>query len=299
MDTTSMVAGQIRVKLTRIYYTQIKQNLENLNQFQIGVLSTLFTMISIQIFYSIFVTSPNLLQFLFHFFQMLVIVFCIFSLYTWLTIVYGKDWSDTSIYFFFLSCFVCEFTIQLVSSSNILIQKTNHTEWEYSNFINLANEIAQYVFILVMGTITNYFFNSKQIENFVFVLSICGVRLLGSIYLFEIIPWSFNAYFVYFCSLSGVLFSHYIRRILDEINPYLKSSNQNQFINKKINVMTGNNYLKCASNVSNALSNGQANKTNKIKRKLNINSIDSFKRRTSLPTIPLRNDKVSLIFLIV
>jgi hypothetical protein len=290
MDTTSLLAGQIRFKLTRIYYTQIKQKLDDLNQFQIGVLFALLTMISIQIFYSIFVMNSNLLQLLVQSLQMLVVIFCIFSFYTWLTIVYGKDWSDSSIYFFFLTCFLSELIIQLVTSRNTHVQKPNHLA--YSNVINLANEIAQFVFILVVGTITNFFFTSKLTESFFFVMSICGARLLGSIYLFEMIPWSFNAYFIYFCSLSGVLFSHYVRRILNEINPNFKLFSQNQS-NGKIDMTNDDSFIKCASNISNALFNGQANKTIKLKRKFNMNSIDSFKRRTSLPTIPLKSDKVS------
>jgi hypothetical protein len=286
MNTTT-TTNEIKLALLnkiKLNYKHIKTNLNNLNQFQKGVLSALVSLLSIQIVYSLFLTQTSLIHVGFSLIQLFMTMFSVFSFYTWLTLIYGRYWSDTGVYILFVTFSLSELIIQLIiNNNNFMISN----ELRFTNIIHLTAQKAQYIFIFVFCTIFTYLFNlvMTKLQIILFVFAICVTRLYVSVYLFNIIPLSVNAYLTYVCALSGFLFSHFITKLVNELN-------SNKMIRIEINPdMNSNN------NNNNKFKSNNFNNT-KIKRK--INSVDAFKRRISLPTIPLKTDKVrffSILFL--
>lgn len=290
MDTASLVMTQLKLMFSNkinTFFEQFKHNLNNLNQFQIGVLSALLTLISMQFVYTVFIINSSFILFVFDLLQLVLITFSIFSFYTWFTIIYGRKWSDTSIYLLFLSCFLSEFMIQIFTNdkSNQKVSARS-IDLKHSNIVYLSTSLAQSIFISLICTMANFFLNSKISNNFLFILTLCVTRLFGSIYLSNIIPLALNAYFSYLCALSGVLFSHFIIKLVNDLNNQIRLEINDEIINQKIS----ENYLfKTTPNTHTAINNTKQIKT---RRKFCSNSFDSFKRRTSLPSIPLKSDKV-------
>lgn len=134
-----------------------------------------------------------------------------------------------------------------------------------------------------------------------FVLFICLVRFYGIVYLETILPESICAYFVYFCALAGILFSHYIQFIISSrLLTASSSSSSSMMID---NFLAANGYfahndngrmfksLYETSNLSNAGFNTRQQQHSKNSR----NNSNIFKRRTSLPTFLTKFDKVSVV----
>jgi hypothetical protein len=284
--TTTTTTNEIKLALLnkiKLNYKHIKTNLNNLNQFQKGVLSALVSLLSIQIVYSLFQTQTSLIHVGFSLIQLFMTMFSVFSFYTWLTLIYGRYWSDTGVYILFVTFSLSELIIQLIINNNNNFIISN--QLRFTNIIHLTAKKAQYIFIFVFCTIFTYLFNivMTKLQIILFVFAICVTRLYVSVYLFNIIPLSVNAYLTYVCALSGFLFSHFITKLVNELN-------SNKMIRIEINPdMNSNN-----NNNNKFKSNNFNNNNPKIKRK--INSVDAFKRRISLPTIPLKTDKVRFFF---
>ena len=62
MDTASLVMTKLKLMFSNkinTFFEQFKHNLNNLNQFQIGVLSALLTLISMQFVYTVFIINSS------------------------------------------------------------------------------------------------------------------------------------------------------------------------------------------------------------------------------------------------
>lgn len=346
MDKSTLVVEHLKSTVANklnVAAKQIKHNLSNLNEFQYGVVTVLVGLVLVQLVYSLSMTYSSLFSLSVDLVKVVFTLLSVFSLFAWWHMLYGKTWSDASIFILFLSCFMSEFLVQLAGNNdksniqstykkatNKTVSNTNnndnnhqqqqHKNSSYSNVIYLSSDLAQYVFILVVCTLTNSLLNSKLIKNFLFVFSLCVARFCGSIYLFDIIPLSVNAYFTYLCAFSGVLFSHYLHKFLNEFNSTYYNSNNKYNNNNNNNVINHNTANTITNNNNNhknkprieinnldddsfkmtpinnhkyytSLKASNNSSCNKVRRK--NSSFESFKRRTSLPTIPLKFEKVT------
>lgn len=132
-----------------------------------------------------------------------------------------------------------------------------------------------------------------QVKNsFVFVTFTCLARLYCSIYFLNVVPDSLLAYFSYLCAFGGCLFSFHIRKslkdllenALDEVGQTRRASSVSEETDSISNHMDTAE-VKRQKNVSSRRKASNSNSTSQS------NSV--YKRRTSLPTIPIRFDKVS------
>jgi hypothetical protein len=93
-------------------YTRFLDKLNSsLSPFQLGIFLTLLTLSFIQLI-TLILNYTNLVLIVCSFLKLSVNIFCILSFFTWLTLIYGKNWSDTNVYLVFITCFLTEFFIQ-------------------------------------------------------------------------------------------------------------------------------------------------------------------------------------------
>lgn len=127
-----------------------------------------------------------------------------------------------------------------------------------------------------------YFCNLEKKHLSFLALSFCITRFFGHVYLEDTIPNETITYFSYLCAFSGCLFSHFIKKSLEELS-YEKTNSQTLCNNRSILIKNGFD--------SNLNSNDKKSITrNNMRRKTfyyNTNSSTApsnlYKRRTSLP----------------
>lgn len=218
------------------------------------------------------------------------------------------------------------FTSRNLYTNNFVSTSSNNSltfQMEFnsnSNSIEVMIENAQHVVIISILCVLIFLYTNLNKRQYIYIiLVICLTRFYGSIYLSKFIPNSTCSYFTYICALLGVLFSKYVEEYLASLNNKLKATNSttnNNNNNTNIQLTNSNAILSNKKNSCNGFlnintaysnlnisksSNTSTNNLSKTRRKLTGGSSSSgsnstlvFKRRTSLPTIPTKNnDKYS------
>lgn len=286
-NSDANISEYLQEKMSR-NYQNLRVHTVNLGQFQQGVLSTVFLLVSLQIAYTCCFTQTFFILAIFNVVRFFMTFLCIFSFYTWLMLIYGKNWSDTTIYILFLISFSSEFLSQWFFYNNTINVNNNMKDNELN-----ANESMEedYSYLthnahctMMMGclcTFLIYLSNFyRRVENsFIFMLTTCLIRFYGSIYFSNVVPVAVSAYFSYVCAFCGCVFSHHV-------NKHLKKSDSNSNI---INNSNEQDIVIAEKRQNQKLSNSRRNKASN--GNFSISNNFNFKRRTSLPIIPIRFDK--------
>jgi len=227
-------------------------------------------------------------------------LFQIFSLYTCLTLIFSKHWSDTKIFQLFLITFFGEFITQRL---------TQNTSLDVTS-ANVSSTILMAGLLSISYLMTNL---KTKIDKFLVFMGVtCMTRCYGSYQLLEIVPQPVAPYISYMAAFGGCIFSHYVVRCLRE---YSDDNQAQEYFNLKNNASTSNslssskllfmfndinsiNAYKMKPGNFNINSRRVLNSNNNSHNRINNNSSLSsvYKRRTSLPTIPLKLDKVLTIY---
>ena len=209
----------------RKFYDKSIAFFNNLNKYELGIFMALVVLCSIQILF-ILMSLTNFLLLTFNLLRVLMTIFCLFSIYTWLSIIYGSYWSESSIYLTFFTCFLSEFFIQFVthnlkhshndqplSQIQQQQQQAAYDESSYFSFIFAPSRIDESNYdnvdsklrldnllltdnarhVLLIGTLCiliSLISNFKLRENILLILVICLTRLYGSIYFSSFMPFS-------------------------------------------------------------------------------------------------------------
>ncbi|RNA15771.1 cGMP-inhibited 3 -5 -cyclic phosphodiesterase A [Brachionus plicatilis] len=253
-----------------------------------------------------FIYLPAIVLYITNLTRLFMTVFCIFSFYTWLNLIFGHkiDLNDKKIFILFLIGIISEFCIQ------VFMFHVSTSEADLAIASTFLSNIRIVVIVSLFCTLISYYLNySLTKENVIYILLISSTRFFGSVYLSDTIPSSICSYFIYLCALGGILFSFFIKNSL-MINDNLNLCNIQISFTKKchdnwnsLNCRLSNGVLKHASkrdekcillkndtdssnlenNVSDASFNENLLKSNRTRRKLSNSSLLN-KRRTSLPT---------------
>lgn len=161
---------------------------------------------------------------------------------------------------------------------------------EYSRIIeNIQCSILTGCLCTFLICLTNL--NARVENSFVFVTFTCLARLFCSIYFVNVVPDSLIAYFSYLCAFGGCLFSFHIRKSLGDLLENLDDRTGQMRRTSSVSEETDSisNHMdtcdlkrqKITSSRRKASSSNSTSQSNSV-----------YKRRTSLPTIPIRFDKV-------
>lgn len=165
---------------------------------------------------------------------------------------------------------------------------------EYSRIIeNIQCSILTGCLCTFLICLTNL--NARVENSFVFVTFTCLARLFCSIYFVNVVPDSLIAYFSYLCAFGGCLFSFHIRKSLGDLLENLDDRTGQMRRTSSVSEETDSisNHMdtcdlkrqKITSSRRKASSSNSTSQSNSV-----------YKRRTSLPTIPIRFDKVGWFF---
>ena len=232
-----------------------------------------------------------------------------FSLFTWFGLINGKYWSDTNVYLIFLTCFTSEFLIQFI----VFHTRNKNDPSKYIDNSNLL--IENFYNLIVIGllcVLVNFFQGAKFNENFLFIICICLTRFYSMCSFVNVIPYTICAYFSYLCAFGGILFSHFLRYGLNLFNnkntknesdynkftDHILKNNLNHVDFLNDDTVNKNEKKKRVSSIISALNsntdflNNFNTKTNCKSRRGNRSNNLMSERRTSLPTIPIKNEKV-------
>ena len=338
-DDPAALAARIRKYTSEKYNFYANMFVKNLTPLQQGLAYAL-VILSLMQCVNLLINYTFLLIILYNLLSLLMTIFCIFSIFTWLHLYAGPylNLNETHVYLIFLTCFISEFFIQFFTFNlKTHLQTTSATTTssfpsstttttssvngdEASKFTFMVESFQQVVIISVTCSFTFFCSNIRQSQYASLVLVICLTRFYGTVYLSFLLPLHVCPYLTYFCALSGILFSKYVEAtfnmsIINSTTSSCSNSNNNNNTQKStgINNKTDGksqraNYFcsRCNANLSLLsksvnMSTSNLNKSNR--RKLTSSSISSnsnstlvFKRRSSLPTIPIINDKVNLHF---
>jgi hypothetical protein len=266
---------------------------------KLGLMYAVVILAFLQLF-NLIINFTSLLYIVYNLIRLFMTIFCIVSFYTLLHLTYGKegDMNDNNhVYTTFLSCFLSEFLSQFLTlhSKNLAILNLTSIKIEISparSFNASFLESAQHILFLGSFYTLFSFYSNRNLnrKSSIIVLSIiCFTRFYGSLVFTEYLPQPICSYFTYVCALFGVFFSFYLNRTLNssfhtiENEEYSRLSMlRSMFELDKIHGSSTSSKCKKNSEESNS-SNGKNN--TKSKRKLS-------KRRTSLPTIPAKSEKV-------
>ncbi len=280
---------------------------------------------------SLLLNYTFILTILYNLLNLFATIFCIFSLFTWLNLFAGHhlNMNETHVYLLFLTCFISEFFIQFFTfnfKSILYGSMSNRTFVQGQSSANLASaspsfeliiETFYQVIIISMTCLFTFFYSNIKPSQYVyFLLFICITRFYATIYLSHLIPLHVCSYLTYLSALSGVLFSKYIEAnfsfaislnhnrnnvLMTRKNSLnksqLKSSRASYFCSRCSLFSKSTHFFN--NNVTNFSGKGSAEKRRKLTScsvVSNSNSIFNFKRRSSLPTIPSKNEKVIFIF---
>lgn len=167
---------------------------------------------------------------------------------------------------------------------------------EYSRIIeNIQCSILTGCLCTFLICLTNL--NARVENSFVFVTFTCLARLFCSIYFVNVVPDSLIAYFSYLCAFGGCLFSFHIRKSLGDLL-------ENGLDGRTGQMRRTSSVSEETDSFSNHMDTGDLKRqksTSSRRKASNSNSTSQsnsvYKRRTSLPTIPIRFDKVGWFFL--
>lgn len=299
----------------------IKQNQNGSIQFIAA--SVLVAIILIHLTSLLFIYLPVIVLFIANLTHLLMTVFCIFSFYTWLNLVFGNkiDLNDRKIFILFLIGITSEFSIQLFLFDVSIIRK----DLAITN--SFVSNIHVIVIVSLVCSLISYYLNySLTKENIVYIFLIISTRFVGSVYLEDIIPSSLCSYFIYLCALGGILFSFFIKNSLmindnfSLCNIQISFTKKSQESSYNFNGRLSNGIVKNqfkrddrfnsskndtdSSNLENNVSDTSFNenflKSNRIRRKLSNSSLLA-RRRTSLPTSigQIKSEKVRNLKIIV
>ena len=273
-----------------------RKKLNSLSPIQLGFGSAVFTFIVVNLFVLLF-TTTNFLSLLFNVVHFFFVAFCLFSLFTWFALINDNKstFSHQNVFFSFVTFFLSEFFNQ------IILFHLNDAKTLKSGF-SLADNFMQTFLIGFMCTLANFFLIESSNLNSPLLLCVCLARFYATGSLTLLSPSTLSAYFAYFCALSGILFSYHLKHLLKadtknnpnnlttphkEVNREI--DNENSTRKKIVFALTSNNFLNDdlkQTKQKRTVANNNNNKVNDI----------LCQRRTSLPTIPLKNDKVTLTY---
>lgn len=289
----------------------------NKNKIQFITVTILVAICFIHTTSLIFIYLPAIVLYIANLTRLLITIFCIFSFYTWLNLIFGHriEINDKKVFILFLIGIISEFCIQLflfhVSASQMDLVVRN----------SIVSNIQIIAIVSLVCTLASYFLNfSLTKENIIYIILISSTRFFGSVYLSDVIPSSICSYFIYLCALGGILFSFIVKNSLminDNLNlcnieiSFIKKSQENWYgpngrlsngIAKQLSKRNDRSILlrnetdssNLENNVSDASINENLLKSNRIRRKLSNASLLN-KRRTSLPTSigQTKSEKVS------
>ena len=305
---------------------------KNLTPFQQGVAYALIILFLVQ-WTSLLLNYTFMLTIFYNLLNLFMTIFCIFSFFTWLNLFAGQYLSlnETHVYLLFSTCFISEFFIQFFtfnfksilyeSISNRTLTRTEgspHPTSASPSFELIVETFYQVIITSLTCLFTFFYSNIKPNQYTLFLLFICLMRFYATIYLSHLIPLQVCSYLTYFCALAGIIFSKYIEANFSFVSSLSSNNNvistnasttRKNSLNKSQLKSSRTSYFcsRCSlfSKSNHFLGNNTPGKGNGLnRRKLtscsvvsNSNSIYNFKRRSSLPTIPSKNEKVNLILI--
>lgn len=273
-----------------------------------GLLYVLVPLASFQLIHML-VNVNYLLLCVYNLIRLLMTIFCIVSFHTWLHIMYGSvlNLTEKNVYFLFVTCLLGELCTQIY-------KRTGATEETIEGSVDLNESFQGTEHVLVVAFLflaTNYVSYGRFKENSCLVLALSLTRLYGAVAFSAILPHAICVYFTYICALVGILFSFYLNNLLasDKISPQTKASLNKgpriKYIRSLLNIRDPANYKElcmssflCNRDQADHQPHLSDTKTTKFKRNKQQSketlSVILSKRRTSLPTIPSKPEKVIL-----
>jgi hypothetical protein len=188
-----------------------------------------------------------------------------------------------------------------LSSGSINIAKHTSNINSSRSFEQL-NENVFYAFLICSICIMNCFYiNVNLIDNMFIIAISCLTRLYGTVYFANVLPVSICSYFAYLCAISGVFLSHYIRiRILNDHGQHGQRPQQSTSTTKKhdsLDTKANKTYANEMSTSSGSIISDLLHHSKKSIKQLPHSVSLRFHRRTSLPTIPIKYEKVCIFIL--
>ncbi len=328
MNDERSVKQRLKQILCEKFDTYSNSFQKNLTPFQQGVAYALLILFLVQST-SLILNYTFMLTLLYNLLNLLITIFSIFSFFTWLNLFAGQyiNLDETHVYLLFLTCFLSEFFIQFFTFNfkSILFDSISNRTLAFGDG-SLHNVSTSPSFELILETFyqvvitsltclfTFFYSNIKPSQYCLFLLFICLMRFYATIYLSHLIPLQVCSYLTYFCALSGIIFSKYVESNFSFVNNLNNntiisnnlSTNRKNSLNKSQLKSTRTSYFcsRCSlfSKSTHFLANNTSlNRNNLNRRKLtscsvvsNSNSVFNFKRRSSLPAIPNKNEKVTV-----
>lgn len=279
----------------------INMRLEKYSPFQQGILYAIMTLVSIKVVHVIL----NFSSFLFVFYNLIhlfMTTFALIALYACFNLVFGNSqMNDKRTVFLFITCFISEFFIQF-TAYNLSINQTSTTtkNGEFVEYqlrrINtpttqfLVESINHVIIIASIFTLASIYLNLKLSEKFLTILLVCLTRFYGTVYLSNVIPAAICSYYTYLCAFIGILISNYIQEVVNESGTCIKQK-LNAF--ETLLSLFDKNTEKHSLSSSNSTSFHVRHKSNNINNSSYFTQLNN-QRRTSLPTIPVKLEKVIL-----
>lgn len=213
--------------------------------------------------------------------------------------IFGYMYSNANIYLISLLAIFSEFTGKYCFSHTIL-KNLNELLGINSNEHKELIENAQCT--LLMATllmISFYLFNFNKKHSSFLVLFLSCTRFYGHVYFEDMIPKQTITYASYLCAFSGCLFSHYIKKCLEEIS-IDKTNFQTSCNTRNILIKNSDSPLKSFDSIQYSNDKKPITRSNMRRKTFNYNNNNSsspsslYKRRTSLP-IKFESDPINLL----
>jgi hypothetical protein len=284
-------------------FSLIIMRLESYSPLQQGFFYAIMTLVSIKIIQVIL----NFSSFLFVFYGLIhlfMTTFALIALYACFNLVFrNSQLNDKRTLFLFITCFISEFFIQFTSYNLSINQTTTTTTTTNSDFVEyqlrrvnapttqlLVESINHVIIIASVFTLASIYLNLKLREKFLSILVVCLTRFYGTIYLSNVIPAAICSYYTYVCALIGILISNNLQEVLNLSGPCIKQKLID--FDAMISLFDKNSGKRLLSS-----SNSTASFHIRHKSSNNSNNSNHFtqlnnQRRTSLPTIPAKMEKV-------
>lgn len=140
--------------------------------------------------------------------SLIVPMFCIVNAFYWLSLVFRKCWSNTSLYLLFSSCYVGEIAAQVM-----LVRKNTGVTGEQDDVSSMyIMQPSVVLAVLIAISFASLFSSLETLQSAAVILLVSFTRFLACTSLVDL-PQSLRPFVAYSCGFCGIIVSKYLETV--------------------------------------------------------------------------------------
>ncbi|CAI9716861.1 cGMP-inhibited 3 3' [Octopus vulgaris] len=140
--------------------------------------------------------------------SLIVPMFCIVNAFYWLSLVFRKSWSNTSLYLLFSSCYVGEIAAQVM-----LVRKNTGVTAEQDDVSSMyIMQPSVVLAVLIAISFASLFSSLETLQSAAVILLVSFTRFLACTSLVDF-PQSLRPFVAYSCGFCGIIVSKYLETV--------------------------------------------------------------------------------------